>query len=111
MRRSLQPLFWAAEHRQDEDPESDSTRRRHVGTHQQDAVGGLEVLAGARSLEACQLLQKEIDELVGADIKELAIQRRVSRLKYSRRCAEASAVQAQMQEVRLCELDDLCLCC
>jgi len=35
------------------------------------------------------------DELDGADVKELAIHRRVSRLNYSRRCAEASAVQAQ----------------
>jgi len=31
-------------------------------------------------------------------IKELAIHRRVSRLNYSRRCAEASAVQAHMKQ-------------
>jgi hypothetical protein len=30
----------------------------------------------------------------GADVKELAIHRRLSRLNYSRRCAEASAMKA-----------------
>ena len=39
-----------------------------------------------------------LEELDGADVKELAIHRRVSRLKYSRRCAEASAVQAHMKQ-------------
>jgi DNA polymerase I len=38
-----------------------------------------------------------LDELDGADVRELAIHRRVSRLKYSRRCAEASAVQAYIK--------------
>ena len=33
-----------------------------------------------------------------ADVRELAIHRRVSRLRYSRRCAEASAVQAHMKQ-------------
>jgi hypothetical protein len=33
-----------------------------------------------------------------ADLRELAIHRRVSRLKYSNRCAEASAVQAHMKQ-------------
>jgi hypothetical protein len=34
-----------------------------------------------------------------ADVRELVnIHRRVSRLKYSRKCAEASAVQAHMQQ-------------
>ena len=39
-----------------------------------------------------------MDELDGADVKELAIHRRVSRLNYSRRCAEASAVQVHMKQ-------------
>ena len=39
-----------------------------------------------------------MDKLDGADVKELAIHRRVSRLDYSRRCAEASAVQAHMKQ-------------
>ena len=33
-----------------------------------------------------------MDELDDADIRDLAIHRRVSKLNYSRRCAEASAV-------------------
>ena len=65
-----------------------------------------EVLAGARSLEdlkriepkARQVYRKYLDELDGADVKELAIHPRVSRLNYSRRCAEASAVQAHMKQ-------------
>ena len=39
-----------------------------------------------------------MDELDDADVKELAIRRRVSRLNYSRRCTEASAVQAHMKQ-------------
>jgi DNA polymerase elongation subunit (family B) len=39
-----------------------------------------------------------LDELDGADVKKLAIHRRVSKLTYSRRCAEASAVQAHMKQ-------------
>jgi DNA polymerase elongation subunit (family B) len=39
-----------------------------------------------------------LDDLEGADVKELAIHRRVSKLNYSRRCAEASAVQAHMKQ-------------
>ena len=39
-----------------------------------------------------------MDELDVVDVKELAIHRRVSRLNYSRRCAEASAVQAHMKQ-------------
>ncbi len=37
------------------------------------------------------------DGLVDADVRELAIHRRVSRLNYSRRCAEASAVKAHLR--------------
>lgn len=59
-------------------------------------------LADARSLEELRWLQPKIleirrryiDGLENADVRELAIHRRVSRLSYSRRCAEASAVQA-----------------
>ena len=65
-----------------------------------------EVLAEAKSLEdlrqikpkAREVYRRYLDELDGADVKELAIHRRVSRLNYSRRCAEASAVQAQREE-------------
>ena len=61
-----------------------------------------EVLAEARSLEdlrkiepkAREVYRRFLNGLDGADVRELAIHRRVSRLKYSRRCAEASAVQA-----------------
>jgi len=65
-----------------------------------------EVLAEARSLEdlrrieprAREIYRRYMDELDGADVKELAIHRRVSRLNYSRRCAEASAVQGHMKQ-------------
>ena len=65
-----------------------------------------EVLAEARSLEdlrkiepkAREVYRRYLDELDGADVRELAIHRRVSRLKYSRRCAEASAVQAHIKQ-------------
>ena len=65
-----------------------------------------DILVEARSLEdlrriepkARQVYRRYMDELDGADVKELAIHRRVSRLNYSRRCAEASAVQAHMKQ-------------
>jgi len=65
-----------------------------------------EILAEARSLKdlrwvepkARQVYRRYMDELDDADIKELAIHRRVSRLNYSSRCAEASAVQAHMKQ-------------
>jgi DNA polymerase elongation subunit (family B) len=41
---------------------------------------------------------RNLEELDGAEIRELAICRRVSRLNYSRRCAEASAVQAHVKQ-------------
>jgi hypothetical protein len=40
-RRSLQPLFWQAEHWQDEDPGSDGPQGRYSCVCQQDAAGGL----------------------------------------------------------------------
>ena len=65
-----------------------------------------EVLVEAKSLEdlrriepeARQVYRRYQDELEDAVVKELAIHRRVSRLNYSRRCAEASAVQAHMKQ-------------
>jgi DNA polymerase I len=59
-------------------------------------------MAKSRSLEelrvivpvAREIREKYILELEDADVRELAIHRRVSRMNYSRRCAEASAVQA-----------------
>jgi DNA polymerase I len=60
-----------------------------------------DVLAKARSLDelreiaplAKHVREKYMLELEGADVKGLAIHCRVSRMGYSRRCAEASAVQ------------------
>lgn len=37
------------------------------------------------------------DGLIDVDIRDLAIHRRVSRLSYSRRCAEASAVKSHLE--------------
>jgi DNA polymerase, archaea type len=61
-----------------------------------------DVLAKARSLGELRMIEpmakevrkKYMSELEDANAKELAIHRRVSRMNYSRRCAEASAVQA-----------------
>jgi len=66
---------------------------------------GFEVLAEAKSLEDLRLIEPKargvyrryMDELDAVDVKDLAIHRRVSRLNYSGRCAEASAVQAHMK--------------
>jgi DNA polymerase, archaea type len=65
-----------------------------------------EVLAESRSLKDLRVIESKargiyrryMDELDGVDVKELAIHRRASRLNYSRRCAEASAVQAHMKQ-------------
>jgi DNA polymerase I len=67
-----------------------------------------EVLAGARSRKELQMVEPDAEEvrakymreLVDADIdvRELAIHRRVGRLSYSRRCAEASAVKAHEKQ-------------
>ena len=65
-----------------------------------------EVLAEAKSLEdlrwiepeARQVYRRYMDELDAVDVKELAIHRRVSKLNYSRRCAEASAVEAHIKQ-------------
>ena len=42
--------------------------------------------------------RRYLDELDGVYVKEMAIHRKVSKLSYSRRCAEASAVQAHMKK-------------
>ena len=65
-----------------------------------------EVLAEAKSredLKRIELRAREVagryrDRLGDADVRELAIHRRVGRLNYSRRCAEASAVQAHVKQ-------------
>ena len=65
-----------------------------------------EVLAEAKSQEdlrqlepkARQVYRRYMDELDAVDVKELAIHRRVGKLNYSRRCAEASAVQAHLNQ-------------
>jgi len=61
-----------------------------------------DILAKARSLDELRMIKprtqevraKYMDGLRNVDARELAIHRRVSRMNYSRRCAEASAVQA-----------------
>jgi DNA polymerase, archaea type len=65
-----------------------------------------EILAGARSCEELKWMQpmaretrrRYVVELAEADVRELAIHRRVSRLSYSRRCAEAMAVAAHQKQ-------------
>ena len=65
-----------------------------------------EVLAEAKSREdlkrieprAREVARRYRDGLGDADVRELAIHRRVGRLNYSRRCAEASAVQAHIKQ-------------
>jgi DNA polymerase, archaea type len=59
-------------------------------------------LAKARSKDELRMIEpmarevreRYMQELEGADVKDLAIHRRVSRMDYSRRCTEASAVKA-----------------
>lgn len=61
-----------------------------------------DVLAGAGSLEelcglepkALEIFRRYSDGLESADVGDLAIRRRISRVNYSRRCAEGSAVAA-----------------
>ncbi len=48
-------------------------------------------------LKAQRIYCRHRDGLGDADAKEMAIHRRVSRLSYSRRCAEASAVKAHLE--------------
>ena len=75
----------------------------YVNKMQQEVFG---VLSEAKSLEdlrriepkAREVYKRYLDELDSADVRELAIHRRVSRLNYSRRCAEASAVQAHLKQ-------------
>jgi DNA polymerase I len=62
-------------------------------------------LGAARSQEELRWIEAKAqgiyrryrEDLQNADVRELAIHRRVSRLSYSRRCAEASAVQAHLK--------------
>ena len=65
-----------------------------------------EVLCEAKSLEdlrriepkARKVYRRYLDELDSVDVGVLAIHKRVNRLNYSRRCAEASAVQAYVEQ-------------
>jgi hypothetical protein len=43
--------------------------------------------------------ERYMQELVGMEVREHAIHRRLSRMIYSRRCAEASAMKAYLEEV------------
>jgi DNA polymerase I len=61
-----------------------------------------DVMAKARRMDELRMIEpmaqevraKYMDGLRNVDVKDLAIHRKVSRMNYSRRCAEASAVQA-----------------
>jgi DNA polymerase I len=61
-----------------------------------------DVLAQARSKAELRIVEpmaqairdRCMQELVGAEVKDLAIHRRLSRMNYSRRCADALAVKA-----------------
>ena len=65
-----------------------------------------EVLSEARNREELQRIEHRarevarlyMEKLGEADIREPAIHRRVSRMSYSRRCAEASAVQTHVKQ-------------
>jgi DNA polymerase elongation subunit (family B) len=65
-----------------------------------------DLLAEARSQEELQRIEpraqevhrRYMAELGEVDVRELAIHRRVSRLSYSRKCAEASAMKAHRKE-------------
>jgi DNA polymerase I len=65
-----------------------------------------QVLAKAKSQEELRRIEPKaqivyrrfLDGLDGADARELAIHRRVSSLEYTRKCVEASAVQAHMKQ-------------
>jgi DNA polymerase I len=65
-----------------------------------------EILSEARNIEdlrkiepkAQEVLMRYLEGLENADAGELAIHRRVSRLSYSHRCAEASGVQAYRKQ-------------
>ncbi len=56
---------------------------------------GYRIQAGRSVAEKIELQTRYAAELYNVDV--LAIRRRVSRLSYSRRCAEASAVQAHLK--------------
>jgi DNA polymerase I len=67
-----------------------------------------EILAEARNHEELQMVKSRAEEVrakymreledADIDVRELAIHRRVGRLSYSRRCAEASAVKAHEEQ-------------
>ena len=102
----IQPLFWPAEHGQDEDPGGHGPQGRHSRVRQQDAPGGIRGAGAGKEPEgaaeaaaqARKICLRYMEELKDAEMIDLAICRRVSRLNYSRRCAETSAVQAHMKQ-------------
>jgi DNA polymerase I len=76
-----------------------------------------EVLGEARSREelrkiepkALEVRGRYMDELMEVEVQELAIHRRASTLRYSRWCAEASAVQAHLRQgIRLAPGMEIC---
>lgn len=76
-----------------------------------------EVLGEARSREELRKIEPKarevrgryMDELMEVDVQELAIHRRASTLRYSRWCAEASAVQAHLRQgIRLAPGMEIC---
>ena len=63
------------------------------GTGRGENLGGATKSVEPKAREVCD---SYLDGLGRAIAEELTIRRRVSRLNYSRRCAEASAVQAHI---------------
>jgi hypothetical protein len=82
---------------------SSQVQSKSIGTPK---LGSIQGVIGARYLgdlkriepKTRQVYRKYLDELDSVDVKELAIHRRISKLNYSWRCAEASAVQAHMKQ-------------
>jgi hypothetical protein len=88
--------IWGAMARKGDTPEYINRMQQEVF----EVLGEARCLKDLRRIEpkGQQIYRKYLDELGGADVGELTIHRRVSRLKYSRRCVEASAVQAHMKQ-------------
>ncbi len=98
----IQPLFWQALSWKGQDPRVVARREdtpEYVRRMQQElftCLGEARSLAELRrrKVQAQEIHRRYREGLENAEARELATHRRVSRLSYSRKCAEASAVQA-----------------
>ena len=103
MAQSLQPLIWWGGYWQDEDSRGYGLQERYPGVCQKmqckfprsDPGKDLEELRKIDT-KAREVRRKYFEGLNRATAGELAVHRRVSRLNYSKRCADAS-VQAHMK--------------